>query len=166
MKDSLVLWYNDIEDGFNVSRFTTWGAIPDDEYWQRGKSFPLLQRLARLRKAGNLAAWPVWVKSGETWIAGRVCAIRKSKDAIDRAQRRLTLKEQTGKTVSSITRQYAEYVLVFTTLPDTDASVEQVTSSRKRPTPSSWREFQFALHQVLASVTPQIPLSYVHVPLE
>jgi hypothetical protein len=28
-----VLWYNDIEDGFNVSRYTTADKIPDDEYW-------------------------------------------------------------------------------------------------------------------------------------
>jgi hypothetical protein len=28
-----VLWYNDIEDGFNVSRFATLGTIPDGEYW-------------------------------------------------------------------------------------------------------------------------------------
>ena len=26
-----VLWYNDIEDGFNVSAFTAWGTIPADE---------------------------------------------------------------------------------------------------------------------------------------
>lgn len=26
-----VLWYNDIEDGFNISRYTTFGTI--DEYW-------------------------------------------------------------------------------------------------------------------------------------
>src|SRR6185436_7083837 len=28
-----VLWYNDIEDGFNVSRFVTRGTIPSTEYW-------------------------------------------------------------------------------------------------------------------------------------
>ena len=28
-----VLWFNDIEDGFNVSRFISVGEIPDDEYW-------------------------------------------------------------------------------------------------------------------------------------
>ena len=28
-----VLWYNDIEDGFNISSFVTSGRIPDDEYW-------------------------------------------------------------------------------------------------------------------------------------
>src|ERR1700733_6496296 len=93
---------------------------------EKGKPFPLLKLLARLRKAGDLAGWPVWIKSDDRWIAGRVCAIRKSQDAIVRAQRRLTLKEQTGKTVNEITRRYTEYVLVFTTLPDSEASVDQV----------------------------------------
>lgn len=31
--DNRVLWYNDIEDGFNVSAFTEWGTIPTNEYW-------------------------------------------------------------------------------------------------------------------------------------
>lgn len=32
-KGEQVLWYNDIEGGFSVSRFVTWGSIPDSEYW-------------------------------------------------------------------------------------------------------------------------------------
>jgi hypothetical protein len=28
-----VLWFNDIEDGFNVSRYEVAGEIPADEYW-------------------------------------------------------------------------------------------------------------------------------------
>lgn len=28
-----VLWYNDIEGGFNVSKFTSVGVIPENEYW-------------------------------------------------------------------------------------------------------------------------------------
>jgi hypothetical protein len=31
--DARVLWFNDIEDGFNVSRFTSWGVIASTEYW-------------------------------------------------------------------------------------------------------------------------------------
>jgi hypothetical protein len=31
--DDRVLWYNDIEEGFNVSTFTERGTIPPDEYW-------------------------------------------------------------------------------------------------------------------------------------
>jgi hypothetical protein len=33
VNEDRVLWYNDIEDGFNVSRFTRRGEIPEDGYW-------------------------------------------------------------------------------------------------------------------------------------
>ena len=33
VSDAKVLWYNDIEEGFNVSRFVTRGRIPEGEYW-------------------------------------------------------------------------------------------------------------------------------------
>ena len=46
-----VLWYNDIEEGFNVSRFTTWGTIPSDEYWCNED--PMAWALARLRTELN-----------------------------------------------------------------------------------------------------------------
>jgi hypothetical protein len=28
-----VIWYNDIEDGFNRSTYQSFGTIPDNEYW-------------------------------------------------------------------------------------------------------------------------------------
>jgi hypothetical protein len=31
--DNRVLWFNDIEDGFNVSTYTDWGTIPVNQYW-------------------------------------------------------------------------------------------------------------------------------------
>jgi hypothetical protein len=99
---------------------------------QRGGPFSLLESLADLRQAGELAEWPVWIQpgqsqsSGQQKIAGRVCAIRKSRDAIARAERRLKDKQQKGKSVGPATRKYAEYVLVFTTLPASAASAEQV----------------------------------------
>jgi hypothetical protein len=43
-----VLWYNDIEDGFNVSRFTVQGEIPRDEYWCNQD--PLRWALPRLQE--------------------------------------------------------------------------------------------------------------------
>jgi len=95
-------------------------------YDEQGKPFPLLKRLGRLKRAGDFMGWPVWIQSGDARIAGRVCAIRKSQDAIEKAQRRLTLRRQAGKKVGPTTRRYAEYVLVFTTLPAAEASAEQV----------------------------------------
>lgn len=93
---------------------------------RQGKRVSLLRRLARLKKAGEVAGWPVWVQAGAQRIAGRVCAIRKSTEAIQRAHRRLTRKQQKGQNVGPATRRFAEYVLVFTTLPPAQASVQQV----------------------------------------
>ena len=93
---------------------------------ERGEAFSLLAPLARLRDAGEVAEWPVWVRYGEQRIAGRVCAIRKSREAIAQAQRRLKLKQQNGKSVGPETQFYAEYVLVFTSLASETASAHQV----------------------------------------
>jgi Transposase DDE domain len=90
------------------------------------KPFPLLPLLSALKQAGDMGDWPVLVRFGARRIAGRVCVIRKSPDAIDRAQRRLDRKRQRGQNVVPATRKYAEYVLVFTSLPAAEATVEQV----------------------------------------
>jgi hypothetical protein len=48
-----VLWYNDIEVGFNVSRFNTQGEIPSDEYWCNQDSL----RWALPRFQGEPGTW-------------------------------------------------------------------------------------------------------------
>jgi hypothetical protein len=90
------------------------------------KPFHLLNRLATVVETAEVGDWPVQVRFGTRRIAGRVCAIRKSQEAIDRAQRRLDRKRQRGQKVIPTTRRYAEYVLVFTTLPASEARAEQV----------------------------------------
>lgn len=48
-----VLWYNDIEGGFNVSRFAEPGRIPDDEYWCNQECLSSgLERLAGRDRGG------------------------------------------------------------------------------------------------------------------
>lgn len=93
---------------------------------EQDRPLRLLQKLTRLGTAGAVADWPVWIHAGEQRIAGRVCAIRKSREAIERAQRRLMLKKQKGKSAGPAARKFAEYVLVFTTLPAAEASADQV----------------------------------------
>lgn len=39
--DYQVVWYNDIEEGFNVSRFIRPGTIPPTEYWCNQDALPL-----------------------------------------------------------------------------------------------------------------------------
>ena len=93
---------------------------------ESGEPFALLERLAELQCAGEVAEWPVSVRSGEAEISGRVCAIRKSREAIKRAQRRLDIKQQNGKSAGPETRKFAEYVLVFTTLAVAAATTEHI----------------------------------------
>jgi hypothetical protein len=94
---------------------------------QKGRPFPLLKKIRKLEKAGAVAEWPVWVQSGDRQIAGRLCGIRKSEAATRRAERKLTLKAQSGKgKVTPETREYARYVLVLTTLPASRATARQV----------------------------------------
>lgn len=93
---------------------------------QQREEFSVSKALTGLRHSGQAAEWPVWIHSGAQWMSGRVCAIRKSRTAIERAQRRLREKQQNGKSVGEQTRQYAEYVLIFTTLPLAEATTRQV----------------------------------------
>jgi hypothetical protein len=91
------------------------------------RRFALLARLKTLKIAGQVAEWRVWVRSGDQWIAGRLCGLHKSEEAIQKAQRRLTRKQQHGVIQATAeTREYARYVLVFTTLPVHEASARQV----------------------------------------
>jgi len=93
---------------------------------EQGEVFSVSAALAGLRRAGQTAEWPVRTHSGPQWITGRVCAIRKSRAAIEQARRRLREKQQSGKSVGEQTWQYADYILVFTTLPCEAASTRQV----------------------------------------
>lgn len=84
----------------------------------RGKRrFALLQRVGKLTRAGQVREWKVWLRgsNGEE-VAGRLCAIRKSEEAIGRAQRRLRRRASKKQTkLTSKTLALAQYVLVFTT---------------------------------------------------
>ena len=94
---------------------------------EKGRPFPLLKKIRTLRRAGETAEWRVWVRAGDKQIAGRLCGIRKSEDAAQRAQRKLEIKQQNGKANDTPeNREYACYVLVFTTLPKHRATTHQV----------------------------------------
>jgi hypothetical protein len=94
---------------------------------EKNRVFPLSKKLKTLRQVGDTAEWRVWVPSGEQRIAGRLCVVRKSEEAIERAHRRLARKQQLGKgSDTPDNREYACYVLVFTTLLKNRASTRQV----------------------------------------
>ncbi len=81
-----------------------------------GKAFPLLANLRSL-SGTRIGDWDVWLRKGESVIAGRVCAIKKSREAAERA-RRHTYRDSNrkGHTVRPQTLESAEYTFVFTTV--------------------------------------------------
>src|ERR1019366_9284597 len=87
-------------------------------FCQDGSRFGLAEETGKLQETGTEREWPVWVRGTKGRIEGRLCAIRKSEEAAERARRRIKRKQQQGgPTPKAETLQYASYVMVFTTVP-------------------------------------------------
>ncbi len=89
--------------------------------------FPLLAELRKLGVAGQVGAWEVAMHAGEQRVQGRLCAVRKSQQAIAAAERQLDRREHKNQIrVRPETREYAHYVIVFTTLRALEMGAAQV----------------------------------------
>jgi hypothetical protein len=95
-------------------------------YEKTGERFDLNAALSGLKKPGDVAEWSVLLHAGKQRIRGRLCAIYKSQQAIERAEFRLRDKQQRGKSVGPLTQLCARYVLVFTTLSKKEATAKKV----------------------------------------
>ncbi len=82
--------------------------------------FPLLQKVQGIKEAGAVKSWKVLIPGGkENFVAGRVCAIRKSNEAIILAQNKINREaNKKGRKVMPETLEYAKYVIVFTNYPE------------------------------------------------
>ncbi len=83
----------------------------------RGGKFDLLKRLRTLRGTA-LGDWPVFAGDGDRAALGRVCAVKRSRQAADEARRVARRKAQKHSAkILPKTLDAAGYVFVFTTLP-------------------------------------------------
>jgi hypothetical protein len=90
----------------------------------------LLKTISSLRKAGSVKSLDVQLASRTTdaCVPGRLCIVRKSQEAIDRAHKKLRRNaSKKGSTTKPETFRYAEYVILFTTLPDQQFSPLEVS---------------------------------------
>ena len=91
-----------------------------------GQSFDLLAHLRTLPKRGA-REWAVAFEEGGQRYAGRVCALRKSALATVRAQKKIHRKaNKRRKQASAEALALAEFMVVFTTLPQTMLTTEEV----------------------------------------
>jgi hypothetical protein len=85
-----------------------------------GKPFALVEHLRTVRRAGEVACWPVQVaEPGAAPVQGRVCVVRKAQTAIDAEVRRCKrIASKKGTKLQPDTLVVAEYVILFTTFPE------------------------------------------------
>ncbi len=99
---------------------------------EHGQKFDLLGHLGRLRhhEVGDL---PVFIAHGTGFIAGRMCAVRKSQSAANRERKRI-LKESSkkGRKTKPETLEAAGYTIVFTTLDQSISAETVLTIYRAR----------------------------------
>jgi hypothetical protein len=83
-----------------------------------GKPFSTLEHLRSL-EPGKYGDWDVWYRSPDKkrLVKGRLCAIKKSKEAIELAKKKLRTKaSKQQRQLRPETLAYAEYVILFTTV--------------------------------------------------
>ena len=94
---------------------------------RRSRPFKLGVHLRALARPGRARSWPVRVEAAESFVDGRLCALRKSKEATNLAQDKIRREaSKKGKQVRKETLEYAKYVLLFTTFPESEFSAEDV----------------------------------------
>jgi Transposase DDE domain len=93
----------------------------------QGRRVPLLRRLAPLRQAGQIREWSVHIHGATRVIAGRVCAVRKTEEAIRRTEKQLRRNaSKQGEVLQPETLEYAKYLSVFTTFNPLTFSADAV----------------------------------------
>ncbi len=81
-----------------------------------------------MSKAGNSKSWEAYVCDPDGHrVRGRICAIRKTREAIEIAHKKLRRRaSRKGHTLKLETLDYAKYVIVFTTFPEREFSASDV----------------------------------------
>ena len=84
-----------------------------------GTPFDLLSSVESIKQAGETGVWTAFVKpSSDSAIQGRICALRKTDEAIEEAENRIfKTAQRKGKKPKNETLRYARYVILFTTFP-------------------------------------------------
>jgi hypothetical protein len=99
------------------------------------KLFPLHQKLRRLKKTNDVGCWPVGLTgaAGQTPVFGRLCVLRKSRAAVAKARAKVERSASSnGRELQADTLLYTEYVMVFTTAPESATAREILEVYRLR----------------------------------
>lgn len=95
-----------------------------------GEPFELLKKVSTLSKTGAIGFWRVLVSPKDALaVEGRLCVLRKSKEAIAIAHKKLKRNaSKRGNELKPCTLEFAKYVILFTTFPKKEFSPESILS--------------------------------------
>lgn len=88
---------------------------------REGRPFILLEYLTAVETPGALRSWKVLIPKNrnKATVEGRICAVRKSNEAIKQTHERIRRNAQKkGHVIKPDTLEYAKYVTVFTNYPE------------------------------------------------
>ena len=92
-----------------------------------GQPFPLLQSVRGVSKPNQRREWKVGLLADGQPVKGRLCVIRKAQGAADRERRKILRKaQQGGPKPKPETLEFANYIMVFTSLPVEEFSTTEV----------------------------------------
>ena len=107
--------YIESKNAYSLVRVNT-GALP--LFSAKNQHFLLQKHLMSLEQRGEVGEWNVLAQGMRKFVAGRVCAIRKTEHAIELAQKKILQEAfKKKKNVRPATLEFAKYVIVFTTFP-------------------------------------------------
>jgi hypothetical protein len=93
----------------------------------KGHPVDLLPRLQTLKQPAEVGSWKMFLKDNGGPVGGRVCALRKSRTAIEQAQRKIKQKaREESRQVNPETLEYAKFVVVFSTFPEAEFSAKEI----------------------------------------
>jgi len=93
----------------------------------QARPLALLPKLERLRATGQIGSWEVQLESEQRRVTGRICALRKSRMAIEEAQRKLRREaSKDSRELKPETLEFAKFVTVFTNFPVAEFPAAQV----------------------------------------
>jgi len=85
-----------------------------------GRPLAWPERLREIKASGQAHSWPVQITAtAGKFVSGRVCVVRKTKEAIRQTIKKLKRRaSRRGQRLSPGSLLYAKYVIVFTTFPE------------------------------------------------
>jgi hypothetical protein len=98
------------------------GSLP--LFDSRDRPINIVPRVLRMKRPGRVRSWSAWIHTGSGPMRVRVCAVRLSAEAAQRAQQ--WLRREHGSAVKAGDLEWAKYIVVVTTVPAERLSSEDV----------------------------------------